>query len=137
MTQPHLLDRGVRSHPRNPKHFTLILLFHTIKESRSEEAPTASWALGMESEVREGERWAFLPGTTHRLEQRGCGWIGRPRRCSVMRLHVDAQPQAHPGSNLREAACSALNTEAIVVGTSARRICSEQLPTGAQHKQCN
>lgn len=79
----------------------------------------------------------FPLSMTHGLEQRGCGRTGRPRKRSVMRLRADARPQAHPGSNLREAACSALNAEAFIVSISGRWICSEQLPTGAQYNQCN
>lgn len=132
MIQPHLLDRGFRSHPRNPKHFTLPLPSYNIKRWRRREALPAAWALGRESTIRAGEHWVFPPGMTHR----GCGGTGRPWRCSITRFCADAQPQAHPGSKLREAARSARNAEAIVVWISASWICSEQLSASAQHNQC-
>lgn len=113
MIQPHPLDRGFRSHPRNSKHSSLPLPSYNIKERRSREALPAAWALGRESTIWAGEHRVFPPGTT----LRGCGGIGRPWRCSVTRLRADAQPQAHPGSKLREAARSARNAEAIASGS--------------------
>lgn len=70
MTEPHLLDRGFRSHSRNTKHFTVPLPFDGIKEARSREA------LGRESAFRAGEHWVFLPGLTHGPERRGRDRLG-------------------------------------------------------------
>lgn len=107
MTQPHLLDRGFRSHPRNPKPFTLPLPLHNIRERRS-------WEALPERGVGNGQCGQERAGCSRRARhthQKGkaadCGRIGRPWRRSVVRLCVDAGPQAHPGSDLREAACPA------------------------------
>lgn len=84
MTEPRLLERGFRSHPRNTKHFPVPLPFDKIKEQ-------GSTGLGLKSTGCLWRAWHM-------------DWSGeavtdwRPWRCSIMGLDGDAQAQAHPGS---------------------------------------
>lgn len=106
MTQPHLLEVSeVTGETLN------------ISLCRSPCAPSSS-----------GESWVRNPRSGQ--DNVGCSWghdtrtgTERPWRCSV--THFPST-----GTRRHDAACPALDAGAGVVGVSAGRICSEELPTG-------